>query len=146
MQSQTYGISLVIFSAITLGISNSLYKHSSEVLSPVTTTFYYYVFSAILATAVWIYSGETKVINNRDLIWPALIAVFLFASVLSFNFAIMHLSISMGATIRAFSFLVTALIGIFFYKDSLSWQQVLAVIFSIASIILASMGKADSVS
>lgn len=144
MNSQALGIGLAVVSAVTLGISNSLYKRSSEVLSPVATTFYYYVFSAILATIVWLCFGESKVVTLPNLIWPALIAVSLFASVLSFNFAIMHLSVSMGATIRALSFLVTVMIGVTWYRDELSWQQGLAVVFSLAAILLSGIGKVNA--
>ena len=144
MSSQTLGIGLAIISAVTLGISNSLYKQSSEVLSPISTTFYYYVFSAILATIVWLFFGDSKPVAVANLVWPALIAVSLFLSVLTFNFAIMHLSVSMGATIRALSFLVTVIIGVAWYRDQLTWQQGLAVALSLVAILLAGMGKANA--
>ena len=144
MNSQTLGVILAVVSAVTLGISNSLYKRSSEVLSPIATTFYYYVFSAVLATIVWLFFGESRPVSGASLIWPALIAVFLFLSVLTFNFAIMHLSVSVGATIRALSFLVTVMIGISWYRDQLTWQQMLAVALSLAAIVLASVGKANA--
>ena len=144
MNSQSLGIGLAIVSAIALGISNSIYKQSSEVLNPIATTFYYYIFSAILATIVWFFFCDSKTIHTVDLIWPASIAIFLFISVLSLNFAIMHLSVSMGATIRALSFLITVMIGIIWYRDQLTWQQGLAIVFSIVAILLAGMGKINA--
>lgn len=144
MNSQTLGVILAIVSAISLGISNSLYKQSSEVLSPVQTTFYYYLFSALLATIVWFFYGESKPISTTNLIWPAAIAVFLFLSVLTFNLAIMHLSVSMGATIRALSFLVTVMIGVCWYRDQVSWQQGLAIVLSLVSILLVGIGNSNT--
>ena len=143
MSSPTLGVLLAVASAVALGISNSLYKHSSEVLSPISTTFYYYLFSAILATIVWAMYGDSKPVTPANLVWPALIAVFLFASVLSFNFAIMHLSVSMGATIRALSFVVTVLIGVAWYRDQIGWQHGLAIVFSLAAVVLAGIGSAS---
>ncbi|MCC6952608.1 MAG: DMT family transporter [Deltaproteobacteria bacterium] len=134
---------MALISALTLGISNSLYKQSSDVLSPISTTFYYYIFSAILAAIVWTFWGDSKEVHTSSLIWPALIAIFLFISVLSFNFAITQMTVSMGATIRALSFVVTVLIGVAWYRDSLSWQQMLAVVFSISAVLLAGMGNTD---
>ena len=144
MNSQTIGIALAVFSAITLGISNSLYKQSSLVLSPIQTTFYYYVFSALLASAVWLFYGESKHVVPSSLLWPAAIALFLFLSVLSFNFAIMHLSISVGATVRALSFVVTVMIGYTWHRDQVTWQQGLAVVFSLIAILLVGTDTSSS--
>lgn len=144
MNSQTLGILLAVLSAVSLGISNSLYKQSSEVLSPVQTTFYYYIFSTLLATVVWFFYGESKPVTAANLTWPAGIAVFLFISVLSFNFAIMHMSVSMGATIRALSFIVTVIIGVCWYRDQLTWQHSLAVVLSLVAILLAGMGNSNA--
>jgi drug/metabolite transporter (DMT)-like permease len=110
----------------------------------VQTTFYYYIFSALLATVVWFFYGESKPVTAANLIWPAGIAVFLFISVLSFNFAIMHMSVSMGATIRALSFIVTVIIGVCWYRDQLTWQHSLAVVLSLVAILLAGMGNPNA--
>jgi drug/metabolite transporter (DMT)-like permease len=144
MNSHTLGIVLAVVSAVSLGISNSLYKQSSEVLSPVQTTFYYYLFSALLATVVWFFYGESKPVSVTNLVWPAAIAVFLFLSVLSFNLAIVHLSVSMGATIRALSFLVTVMIGVCWYRDQVTWQQGLAVVLSLVSILLVGLSNSSA--
>ena len=143
MNSHATGIFFALISAVTLGISNSLYKQSSEVLSPISTTFYYYLFRAILGATVWLLWGDSKAVQPSHLVWPALIAVFLFISVLSFNFAIMNMTVSMGATIRALSFIVTVVIGVVWYRDGLGWPQMLAVVFSIGAILLAGMGSPD---
>ena len=43
---------------VTLGISNYLYKRSTDALGPVNATFFYYLFSLLPATLGWLALGE----------------------------------------------------------------------------------------
>jgi hypothetical protein len=45
---------------VTLGVANFYYKKSTQVLGPVNTTFYYYLFSFVIATAVWLAFREKE--------------------------------------------------------------------------------------
>lgn len=141
MDKSLIGLGLALLSAVSLGVSNFLYKRSSEVLSPINTTFFYYSFSFIIALIVWWLFGERERISGPALIWPLLIAVFLFASVLSFNYAVMSLDISLGATVRALSFIVTALLGVLIYKEALTFRLSIAVLLMVVAIVVAGTEK-----
>ena len=141
MDKNLLGLGFALLSAVSLGVSNFLYKRSSEVLSPINTTFFYYSFSFVIALIVWWLFGERERISGSALIWPLLIAVFLFTSVLSFNYAVMSLDISLGATIRALSFIVTALLGVLIYKEILTYRLLLALFLMMAAVLIAGTEK-----
>ncbi len=79
MKASYEGLLFSLASMITMGISNYLYKRSTEVLGATNTTFFYYLFSGIIAFFVWLIFRE-KQPKNWAVVAFAVIAVFLFGS------------------------------------------------------------------
>tara|TARA_B110000090_G_C13152681_1_gene358341 strand:+ start:190 stop:609 length:420 start_codon:yes stop_codon:yes gene_type:complete len=124
---------------LTLGIANFYYKKSTQLLGPVNTTFYYYLFSFLIATTVWLAFRERAFSlksSYQDLVWPLIIAVFLFASVLSFNYSVKYINVSVGSTIRSMSFLVTIVLALLVYKESFAVKDYIATVLALAAVAL----------
>ncbi len=136
MQNYVQGFSLAIISMVGLGVSTFLYKQSTSAIGPVNTTFFYYLFSFIIATVVWFFFREGETFEKTKIIWPVLISIFLYTSVLSFNFAVKHLDVSIGSTIRSLSFVVTVIFALIFYKEQLHAKDFVALGFAIIAILL----------
>lgn len=133
------GFIFAITSMVTLGIGNFYYKKSTQALGPVNTTFYYYLFSVVIAFSVWLAFRE-KAFSIRSsypsLVWPLLIATFLFASVLSFNYSIKYINLSVGSTIRSMSFLVTIGLAFLIYKETFAVKDYIAIVLAVAAVTL----------
>lgn len=136
MQNYVQGFTFAIISMIGLGVSTFLYKQSTSAIGPVNTTFFYYLFSFIIATVVWLFFRETGTVDMTKIMWPFLIAVFLYTSVLSFNFAVKYMDVSIGSTIRSLSFVVTVVFALVFYKEQLHLKDFIALGFAIVAILL----------
>ena len=133
------GFIFAVVSMLTLGIANFYYKKSTQLLGPVNTTFYYYLFSFLIATTVWLAlreRGFSSKPSYQDLVWPLIIAVFLFASVLSFNFSVKYINVSVGSTIRSMSFLVTIVLALLVYKESFAVKDYIATVLALAAVVL----------
>ena len=130
------GFIFAVVSMLTLGIANFYYKKSTQLLGPVNTTFYYYLFSFLIATTVWLAfreRGFSLKSSYQDLVWPLIIAVFLFASVLSFNYSVKYINVSVGSTIRSMSFLVTIVLALLVYKESFAVKDYIATVLALAA-------------
>ena len=136
MQDKYVGLLLAIFSTVGLGISHFLYKRSTGTIGPVNTTFFYYLFSLCIATVVWIFFREKNVALAENLLWPAFIAASLFTSVLAFNYAVKYINVSVGATVRSLSFLVTVVLAVTFYKETLQVKDYVALLFATLAVVL----------
>jgi len=124
---------------VTLGVANFYYKKSTQVLGPVNTTFYYYLFSFIIALTVWLAFREKEFsikASYQSLVWPLVIAIFLFASVLSFNYSIKNINVSVGSTIRSMSFLVTIGLAFLVYKETFAVKDYIAMVLALAAVTL----------
>ena len=133
------GFIFAVVSMLTLGIANFYYKKSTQLLGPVNTTFYYYLFSFLIATTVWLAfreRGFSLKSSYQDLVWPLIIAVFLFASVLSFNYSVKYINVSVGSTIRSMSFLVTIVLALLVYKESFAVKDYIATVLALAAVAL----------
>ena len=124
---------------VTLGVANFYYKKSTQVLGPVNTTFYYYLFSFVIALTVWLAFREKEFslkASYQGLVWPLIIAVFLFTSVLSFNYSVKYINVSVGSTIRSLSFLVTIGLAFLIYKETFAVKDYIAILLAIAAVTL----------
>ena len=124
---------------VTLGVANFYYKKSTQVLGPINTTFYYYLFSFVIALTVWLAFREKEFnlkTSYQGLIWPLIIAVFLFASVLSFNYSVKYINVSVGSTIRSMSFLVTIGLAFLIYKETFAVKDYIAIVLALAAVTL----------
>lgn len=133
------GFTFATVSMVTLGIANFYYKKSTQVLGPVNTTFYYYLFSFAIALCVWLSfreKGFSLKSSYEGLVWPLIIAVFLFTSVLSFNYSVKYINISMGSTIRSMSFLVTVVLAFFVYKEAFTIKDYVAIFLALIAVVL----------
>ena len=139
MQDKYLGCLLVIFSMIGLGISNFLYKRSTDAIGPVNTTFFYYLLSFVIAIVIWFLFREKDRDILENLHWPALIAISLFTSVLAFNYAVKYIDVSIGSTIRSLSFLVTVTLAVVFYKEELYAKDYVALVCAAIAIVLFGM-------
>ncbi len=140
MQNSLTGFLLAIVSMVGLGVSSFLYKQSTTAIGPVNTTFFYYLFSVVFALIAWLFFKEDS-FASKDLLWPFLTAIFLFISVLTFNFAIKYIDISIGATIRSLSFIVTIVLAVLIFKEKLYLKDYIALTLAIVAIIIFGMNN-----
>ncbi|MDJ0636299.1 MAG: DMT family transporter [Xenococcaceae cyanobacterium MO_188.B29] len=136
MKASYEGLLFSLVSMITMGISSYLYKKSTEVLGATNTTFFYYLFSGIIALFVWLIFREKQPFTSSDLFWPAILAVFLFSSVWTFNYALQFIDVSVATTIRSLGFVVTILLAIFISHEELSTKDWIAVVFAVIAVSL----------
>lgn len=129
---------LALASMVTLGISNYLYKRSTDALGPVNATFFYYLFSLLPATLGWLALGEKERISLGGLVWPALLAGVLFTSVWTFNQAVARIDVSVASTLRSLNFVVTIGLAILLSQERLTPRDWIAVAFATAAIVLFS--------
>ncbi len=139
MSDKYLGFLLALLSMTGLGVSNFLYKRSSDAIGAVNTTFFYYLFSVGISLVVWYFFREKEKSLLEGLHWPAIIAVSLFTSVLAFNYAIKYIDVSVGATIRSLAFLVTVVLAVVFYKEQLLLKDYIALVFAMLAIVLFSL-------
>ena len=62
--------------------------------------------------------------------------MFLFASVLSFNYSVKYINVSVGSTIRSLSFLVTIGLAFLVYKETFAVKDYIAIILALAAVTL----------
>jgi drug/metabolite transporter (DMT)-like permease len=136
MPTSLSGLLLALLSMLTLGISTYLYKQSTAAIGPTNTTFFYYLFSLIIAVGVWIVFGEKQPFEKTALLWPALLAVFLFTSVWAFNYAVNVIDVSVAATLRSLSFLVTIVLAVSISHESLAPKDWVAAALAAVAIVL----------
>jgi drug/metabolite transporter (DMT)-like permease len=111
------GLMFAIASMFFMGISTFLYKRSTDAIGATNTTFFYYLFSIVIATGVWLIFREKEPFLPAALIWPFIIAICLFLSVWFFNLSLLNLQVSAASTIRALFFIVTVALAIVFAKE-----------------------------
>ena len=136
MKASYEGLLFSLISMITMGISSYLYKRSTEVLGATNTTFFYYLFSGIIALFVWLLFREKQPFTSGDLFWPAILAIFLFSSVWTFNYALQFIDVSVATTVRSLGFVVTILLAILISHEKLSTKDWIAVVFAVIAVSL----------
>lgn len=136
MKPGTEGLIFSLLSMLTLGVSNYLYKRSVDFLGPTNTTFFYYLFSTALAILVWLLFREKERMAATSLVWPALLAVFLFASVWTFNYAVQFIDVSVASTVRSLCFVVTILLATTLSDERLTAKDWVAVAFAVFALVL----------
>ncbi len=141
MNPSNEGLLFALASMITMGVSHYLYKRSTEVLGPTNTTFFYYLFSLIIAILVWILFREKQDFTKTDLFWPAILAVFLFSSVWAFNYAVKLIDVSVATTIRSLGFVVTILLAVLISQEKLTTKDWFAAAFAVIAVILFGSGE-----
>ena len=124
-----------------MGISNYLYKRSTDSIGPTNTTFYYYVFSAIIAVFVWLAFREETASSAEQLIWPLAVAISLFLSVWTFNLSLSSLDVSVASTIRGMFFLVTFVLAITLSGEPLTARRVAATALAIVAVLIYGTGS-----
>lgn len=143
MKAVNPGLLFAIGSMVFMGISSYLYKRSTDALGATNTTFYYYLFSIIIATGVWLVFRERNDFPKSALMWPLLIAVFLFLSVWLFNLSLQYLDVSLAATIRGMFFVVTLLLALIISKEQPTPLSFLAVGLAVTSVVLIGIDSAS---
>ena len=143
MKASNEGLLFALASMVTMGISHYLYKRSTEAIGPTNTTFFYYLFSLIIATAIWLLFREKQTVVSVNLLWPAILAVFLFTSVWTFNYAVNLIDVSVATTIRSLGFVVTIALAISLSHEQLTTKDWIAVVFATIAVVLFGSGDLD---
>lgn len=130
------GFLWAVVSALCLGIGTFLYKISSQSLGASNTTFFYYLFSIVLATVVWIVTPGKEAIQKGALLWPALMAVFLCASVWTFSSAVRTIDMSVASTVRGLSFIPAIILALVLYGEKLTPKSIAAIVLVLCAILL----------
>ncbi len=130
------GFAWAVVSALCLGIGTFLYKISGRHLSPSNTTFFYYLFSLVLAFVVWLFTPERGEVERSSLVWPALMALFLCASVWTFSSATRAIDMSAASTVRALSFIPTVVLSMALFHERPSMKVLIAMGLIVAAVLL----------
>jgi drug/metabolite transporter (DMT)-like permease len=136
MKINNAGLILALLSMITAGASNYLYKRSTDAMGPVNTTFFSYLFSIVFAIILWLLFREKERVTVAGLFWPALLAIILFISVWTFNYAVQFIDVSVASTIRSLGFVITIVLAIFLSQEKLTTKDWIAVVFAVLALIL----------
>ncbi|WP_156819990.1 EamA family transporter [Synechococcus sp. PCC 7336] len=136
---------LAILAMVTLGIGNFIFKISTDTIGPIYTTLFYYVFGTFIGMSFWWFSEQKSAFQISTqwsgLIWPALAALSIALSVLSFSTALKSLPVSLASTILNLSFIVTTILGLMILKESLSLKDIVAILLAVTSIVIFGLGK-----
>jgi drug/metabolite transporter (DMT)-like permease len=138
------GIVAAIVSMVFAGISAYLYKRCSPLLGPTNTTFFYYLSGFVIASIVWFAVRERTPIARGDLIWPFFTALSLFVSIWTFNYSLQVTNVSVAAPIRGMSFVITALLAVWFSSERLFMKDYIAMTLAIAAVAVFALGQAPA--
>ena len=130
------GYVLAVVAMTFLGIGNYIFKKSTEALGPSNTTLFYYLFGALIAAFFWLISHDKAPIQKPALIWPALAALSIAASVLAYTWALKSIEVSIAATVLNLSFLATIVLAIVFSKEQLAVKDYVAVVLAVVAVVL----------
>ncbi len=130
------GLAFAIGSMFFMGVSTFLYKRSTDALGATNTTLFYYLFSIVIATGVWLMFREKEPFSPTALIWPFIIAICLFLSVWFFNLSLLNIQVSAASTIRALFFIVTVALAVIFTKEQPGPLGVTGIGLAIVAVIL----------
>mgnify|MGYP006109762251 CR=1 FL=1 len=137
------GLAFAIASMFFMGVSTFLYKRSTDALGATNTVFFYYLFSIVIATGVWLICREKEPFSPSALVWPFIIAISLFLSVWFFNLSLLNLQVSAAATIRALFFIVTVALAIVFAKEQPGPLGMTGIGLAIISVILIGIDQSN---
>ena len=137
------GLMFAIASMFFMGISTFLYKRSTDAIGATNTTFFYYLFSIVIATGVWLIFREKEPFLPAALIWPFIIAICLFLSVWFFNLSLLNLQVSAASTIRALFFIVTVALAIVFAKEQSGPLGMSGIGLAIIAVILIGIDQSN---
>lgn len=128
--------SIIVISAISLGIANAFYKKSTATIGAFNTTFYYYLFGTLFSLIIWYFKREEGKVELSQLIYPAIIAFFLSLSIFAFTIGLVKTKLSISSTIRSFSFVVSIFVAVVFMSESLNIKQIIGLILAAISVFL----------
>jgi drug/metabolite transporter (DMT)-like permease len=134
------GFAWAVVSALCLGIGTFLYKISGRHLSPSNTTFFYYLFSLVLASVVWLFTPERGEVERSS----ALMALFLCASVWTFSSAARAIDMSAASTVRGLSFIPTVVLSMALFHERPSMKVLIAMGLIVAAVLLLGWDATES--
>lgn len=135
------GFAFAVGSMILMGISTFLYKRSTDAIGATNTTFFYYLFSIIIATGIWLIFREKEPFSASALIWPLVIAICLFSSVWLFTLSLSHIQVSAASTVRALFFVVTVALAVIFAQERPGPLGVAGIGLAVFAIILIGLDQ-----
>jgi len=135
------GFAYALASMVLMGISTFLYKRSTDAIGATNTTFFYYLFSIIIATAAWVIFRERQAFPTSALIWPLIIAICLFSSVWLFTLSLSHIQVSTASTIRALFFVVTVALAIIFTQERPGPLGIAGIGLAVSAVILIGLDQ-----
>jgi drug/metabolite transporter (DMT)-like permease len=130
------GLGWAVLSALSLGVGTFLYKVSGKQLSASNTTFFYYLFSVIIAFFVWVSTPDRGEVERSALVWPALMALFLCASVWTFSSATRVIDMSAASTVRGLSFIPTVLLSVAIFQERPTIKSIIAMSLVATAVVL----------
>ena len=130
------GLAFAVASKFFMGISTFLYKRSVDAIGATNTTFFYYLFSIVIVSGVWLMFREKAPFSPTTLIWPLIIAICLFLSVWFFNLSLLNIDVSAASAIRALFFIVTLALAIVFANEQPGPLGMAGIGLAIVAIIL----------
>lgn len=125
----------LIGSMVCLGISTLFFEKSTHTIGALNTTLWYYILGTLFAVTLYFFSKKTPISDVNNLKWVFLVTFFLFSSVYLFTLSLQKIDVSIAATIRALSFVVTILISFYFSHNAINFKQVIGILLGIGAIV-----------
>jgi len=131
------------------GLGYALYSIFSKLAlkryNPITITLYTFIFAAIGLIPLGGYSNITEVLYNKSLLISSL-ELALFSTVIPFylyTFGLSYIDSTKASIIATIEPVVASLIGIFYFKETLSVLQIIGIILVVSAVIIVSLKQEE---
>ncbi len=127
---------MLLGSMFFLGISNLFFQKSSLTIGAFPTTVWYYIIGTIITLLAYVFNfnNEKLLVPIHDLKWVALISLCISLSVYLFSRAVETVPVSIGASIRSMSFVVTILITLILGETDWDVKKGVGVLCALAAV------------
>lgn len=150
LESITTKISMIgLAVGLGAGLGYALYSIFSKLAlkkyNPITITLYTFIFAAIGLIPLGGYSNITEVLYNKSLLISSL-ELALFSTVIPFylyTFGLSYIDSTKASIIATIEPVVASLIGIFYFKETLSVLQIIGVILVVSAVIIVSLKQEE---
>ena len=92
----------------------------------------------MIAIVVWLPFREKHNLQVDGLLWTAILAISIFVSVLTFNYAVKLIDVSVGTTIRSLGFVVTIFLTVLISQEGLTTKDwwAIVIVFTVIAVVL----------
>jgi drug/metabolite transporter (DMT)-like permease len=142
---------LGLFIGLGSGLGYALYSIFSKLAlkkyNPITITLYTFVFAAIGLIPLGGYSNITNIIFDKKLLLNSL-ELGVFSTVIAYylyTYGLSYIESTKAAIIATIEPVVASLIGIFYFRETLSMLQIVGIVFVVGAVVMISMKQDKAV-